>query len=111
MMIREFKERDLEFVQERNFILALQIQYCGDFDRARSFTVIEDAENIFTIPEYRRKHIASELINIAFDKLQKDGKKIATLTVIGDNKSAMQLYQKIGYELMGYIIEVHWDAN
>ncbi len=291
MMIREFKERDLEFVEERNFILALQIQYCGDFDRARSFTVIDDAENIlgvgtisyhesfkdkrrknkhkllfdyctieenedilrlllgqakrrvqqleevtskkiclmsfieaddineiqkflkeqfyigrcipilkyklknkrvhyelpediqideldktniekveeyiaatgqanegvadsinqfmfrandenfktyyatdgkkiiggvsiwhigeergateniFTIPEYRRKHIASELINIAFDKLQKDGKKIATLTVIGDNKSAMQLYQKIGYELMGYFIEVHWDAN
>lgn len=68
-------------------------------------------ENIFTIPEYRRKHIASELINIAFDKLQKDGKKIATLTVVGNNKPAIQLYQKIGYELMGYIIEVHWDVK
>ncbi len=49
MKVREFNEIDLEFIQERDFILALQIQYCGDFDRARSFTVIDDAENILGV--------------------------------------------------------------
>lgn len=68
-------------------------------------------ENIFTIPEYRRKNVASELIVTAFDKLQEAGKKIATLTLMGDNSQAMQLYQKIGYKLIGHIFEVHWDVH
>lgn len=55
-------------------------------------------ENIFTVPEFRRKNIARELIATAFEELASRGKKEATLSMIGGNVNAMKLYQSIGYE-------------
>lgn len=57
-------------------------------------------ENIFTVPEYRRKNIARELIATAFDELKARGRKQATLSMLGDNANAMKLYQNIGYKFV-----------
>lgn len=57
-------------------------------------------ENIFTIPEFRQQGIASELIATAFDELSKRGRKLATLSMLGDNAKAMKLYQGIGYKFI-----------
>lgn len=65
-------------------------------------------ENIFTIPEYRRKNIASELIATAFEELKARDLKCATLSMSGSNAKAMKLYQKMGYELMYYLVELKY---
>lgn len=62
-------------------------------------------ENIFVVPDYRRKNIASELIATAFEELVNREKKIATLSMSGGNSKAMKLYQKTGYQLMYYLTE------
>lgn len=67
-------------------------------------------ENIFTIPEYRKRNIASELIATAFEELKARDLKYATLSMIGSNAEAMKLYQKIGYELMYYLVEVKYET-
>ena len=63
-------------------------------------------ENIFTIPEYRRKNLARGVIAAGMKSLKDDGMKTATLSVIGDNSRAMRLYQSIGYELKYYIMGI-----
>lgn len=68
-------------------------------------------ENIFTLPEYRRKNIASQLIATAFKELKERGLKYATLSMLGSNAKAMKLYQKVGYELMYYLVELKCDLN
>lgn len=57
-------------------------------------------ENIFTVPELRRKNIARELIATALDELKSRGAKLATLSMLGDNAPAMKLYQNIGYKFV-----------
>lgn len=74
-----------------------------DIDEDRSAT-----ENIFTLPEYRRKNIARELIATGFNQLKNSGKKIATLSLLGTNGSAMKLYISAGYELMYHLIELRY---
>lgn len=68
-------------------------------------------ENIFTIPKYRRKNIASELISTSFEELKARNLKCATLSMHGSNAKAMKLYQKIGYELMYYLVGLRCDMN
>ena len=65
-------------------------------------------ENIFTIPEFRRKNIARELIATGFEDLKKRGLKLATLSLDGGNVNAMKLYQSIGYELFYYLLELKY---
>lgn len=67
-------------------------------------------ENIFTIPEYRRKNIAKEIIATGLQDLKDAGKKIATLSMEGTNKNAMRLYLSIGYELMYNLIEMRYEG-
>lgn len=63
-------------------------------------------ENIFVIPEYRRKNIARELIATAFEDLKKRDLKIATLSLGGTNLRAMKLYLSLGYLLYYNLIEM-----
>jgi ribosomal protein S18 acetylase RimI-like enzyme len=67
-------------------------------------------ENIFTIPDYRRKNIAREIIAKGLQSLKDDGQKIATLSMDGKNLSAMKLYLSIGYELMYNTIEMRFEG-
>lgn len=63
-------------------------------------------ESIFVVPGYRRKNIASELIAVALEELKLRGIQEATLSMEGNNGKAMRLYQKLGYELMFYLVEL-----
>lgn len=63
-------------------------------------------ESIFVVPDYRRKNIASELIATALEEFKQRGKQEVMLSMNGDNGKAMRLYQKLGYELMFYLVEL-----
>lgn len=76
-----------------------------NIDEERSAT-----ENIFTIPEYRRKNIAREVIATGLQALKDKGGKIATLSVKGENLNAIKLYLSMGYELMYNLIEMQYYA-
>ncbi len=64
-------------------------------------------ENIFTIPEYREKHKASELLEYVLSELVNRGKSVARLSVYGDDAPAHGLYLKYGY----HIAEVNYELR
>lgn len=66
-------------------------------------------ENIFVIPDYRRKNIARELIAAAFTELKERGLKVATLSVAGRNRPAIQLYLSCGYSLYYNLLEMRYE--
>lgn len=65
-------------------------------------------ENVFTIPEFRRKGIGKELLFTVLRHLKEQGVRKATLTVRGENKKAIALYQKIGYRVEDCLHELHY---
>lgn len=66
-------------------------------------------ENIFVVPSHRRQNIARELISTAFDILKAINIKIATLSVRGENLSAIRLYLSCGYTLYYNLIEMIYE--
>lgn len=42
--------------------------------------------------------------------LKEKGYKMATLTCVGDNVNAIALYNRIGYKVIGHLLEMHWDV-
>lgn len=66
-------------------------------------------ENIFVLPDWRRKGIAKALITEALTFLKEKGKSQATLGVFGDNRKAISLYQSLGYRMFYTIIEFGYD--
>jgi GNAT superfamily N-acetyltransferase len=66
-------------------------------------------ENIFTVPEYRRKNIAREIIATGLEYQKNAGHKIATLSMDGTNLRAMKLYLSMGYEFMYTLIEMRYE--
>lgn len=67
-------------------------------------------ENVFTIPEYRRRGIGSETLYAALRYLKEKGGKQATLTVVGKNRRAIAMYLKMGYRLVYNMYEMHYQA-
>ncbi len=65
-------------------------------------------ENIFTIPEYRRKGIGQEMLYTVLRYLKEKGVKVATLSVLGNNKPALAMYEKMGYRLADVLHEMHY---
>ncbi len=57
-----------------------------------------DILDLYVLPEFRRKHIASGLINYMISDAS-DRVSLVTLEVAVDNQSAVQLYQKFGFEI------------
>lgn len=43
------------------------------------------------------------------ENLKKNGKKVATLSMLGTNDNAMHLYTSIGYKLCFNLLEVTFD--
>lgn len=67
-------------------------------------------ENFFTIPDYRRKKIGFATIAKVLTYLKEEGYKLATLTCLDNNVDAIALYTRIGYKVMGHLLEMHWDV-
>ena len=63
-------------------------------------------ENIFVVPAFRKKGLATALITAAWNELRSRGKKVATLSVAGTNLPALALYQRLGYKLVFNLVEI-----
>lgn len=67
-------------------------------------------ENIFVLPEWRRKGVAKAFITEALKYLKEKGKTMATLCADGDNKPAINLYKSLGYRMYSVNIEFGYDV-
>jgi len=67
-------------------------------------------ENIFVLPQWRRRGVAKAFITEALNNLKEEGKTIATLCVDGDNKPAINLYKSLGYRVDSVNIEFGYDV-
>lgn len=67
-------------------------------------------ENIFVLPEWRRKGVAKAFITEALKHLKEKGKTMATLCADGDNKPAINLYKSLGYRMYFVNIEFGYDV-
>lgn len=68
-------------------------------------------ENIFCIPEYQRKGIASSLLRFALHKVKEMGGTEASLMVFGDNTPAQLCYLNLGYEVEDIMLEMHYETR
>ena len=66
-------------------------------------------ENIFVLPEWRRKGIAKAVIVECLNYLKENGKTEATLGVFGENGRAIALYRSLGYKMLGVNLELGLD--
>lgn len=67
---------------------------CWDIDEETVAT-----ENIFTIPKYRNRHLASSTLQYVLDEATKRGMKRARLTVYADDTEALHMYYKFGFKV------------
>ncbi len=56
--------------------------------------------NVAVAPEYRRRGIATELMQAAIDVARERGGRAVTLRVRADNRAAKSLYEKLRFELL-----------
>lgn len=68
-------------------------------------------ENIFCIEKYRNRGVTTALLEYVFNYLHGNGYREASLTVFGDNQPALQLYFKLGYELLATLVEMHYETD
>lgn len=68
------------------------------------------SENVFTIPEYRRRKMGMLALTKALAYLKENGYKQATLTCVGNNSNAIAFYDRIGYKVVGHLLEMHFEV-
>lgn len=68
-------------------------------------------ENIFCDENFRNRGITTAMLGYTFDYLRKSGFHEASLTVFGDNITAVRLYIGLGYEIMTTLIEMHYETD
>lgn len=56
---------------------------------------------VCTIPDKRSQGVASTLLKIAIEELTKTGRDIAYLCTDVDDKTATELYAKVGFQILG----------
>ena len=66
-------------------------------------------ENIFTTSAYRNHNMARCIIAYALRQQKEMGYKTATLSMRGNNKKALQLYQSLGFKLYYNQIELRYE--
>jgi N-acetylglutamate synthase len=59
--------------------------------------------HLFVLPEYRKQGIARKLVNLTFDKLNKEGIKRAGIFIHKSNSIAQLFWAKIGFEKIDFI--------
>lgn len=96
-------DRTVVFVAEDKDIVAASVTV-WDIGDGRSAT-----ENVFTIPQYRRKNIGRATLSAALKFLKERGDKEATLTCVGDNIQAISMYFSMGYEVLEHMVEMHFE--
>lgn len=60
-----------------------------------------DVMNVAVHPDFRRQHIAEQLLTELIDRLAQTGAVSLSLEVRCSNSSALALYQKLGFALAG----------
>jgi len=76
--------------EEHNTIIGF-INYDSIYDHS-------ELEYIYVIPEYRKKGIATMLLNKMIDNLDKDNIKNISLEVKDNNEKAIKFYEKNGFK-------------
>ena len=68
-----------------------------------SQTVIDESDvmNVAVHPDYRRKGIGENLINVLCDSLRKRSSRALSLEVRASNSPAICLYEKLGFRQVG----------
>lgn len=56
-----------------------------------------DLYNLYVQPEFRRQHLADELINVAMQAAVQGGIETVFLSVMSHNQPAIELYKKYGF--------------
>ncbi len=64
-------------------------------------------DQVYLKPPYRRQGYGELLMQAADDFIRRQGLKTARLYVTRDNRAAVQLYEKAGYEITRYEMERH----
>ena len=67
-------------------------------------------ENIFVLPDHRRRGLGRGMIAAALGVCRDDGYTEATLTVEGGNLPALRLYHAIGYRMIGSMTELRYTV-
>lgn len=62
-------------------------------------------EHIFVDQGFRKQGIGKRLMKAAEDHFRSKGMKKVKLTVTSENKAAVSLYERIGYETKRYVME------
>lgn len=101
--------KDDNFVCSHNGKIVGYISYNPNSKRREGSTYII---SLVVIPEYRRQGIAQELIYSASKYyLEKGEPKIMSLQVDKDNYPAINLYKKVGFEIVEPICELDEDDD
>ena len=66
-------------------------------------------DGIYVKPEWRKRGIASAFLEMALEKIKKDGLDSLDLRVSVKNKPAQDLYRKLGFSRTAYMLE-KWVA-
>lgn len=74
----------------------------NSFCRGRKVAVIED---LYTLPEYRKKGIASRLMEKAREQATAENAETLELCVWAFNAEALRLYEKLGLKVQYYRLE------
>jgi ribosomal-protein-alanine N-acetyltransferase len=76
--------------------------------------IILDEAHIATLavhPEFRRKGIASRILQTALNSAYRDGARKSFLEVRIGNQAALHMYQKFGFEVVGRRVRYYHDNN
>lgn len=63
-------------------------------------------DNLFVLPEYRRKSFGDALLKKALEYMQERGYDLAMTTLSGLDEEGMQLYLSFGYELESFFVQM-----
>lgn len=85
------------------FVWAHFIQY--------GFFKYGSVDEFFVKKEFRGKGIGGKLVKKAVKKLQKEGAKIILVGTEKENKEAIKLYQKVGFELGKGSLWFYWSQK
>ena len=115
-LCKKLEKEHIEIVAEQrspsgNCLIGLEkyihvLLYFENGKAVGSLAISESIENVveigrvYVLPEYRNKNIATKLFKKAFDIIQNEGNKAVILNTYNRFKSAVHLYEKLGFEIV-----------
>jgi ribosomal protein S18 acetylase RimI-like enzyme len=98
-------------VKRRNILLAAKVEEKTvgyallTLPREQTFEVQETfgiVNELYVLPGFRKKGIGKELLEQCLSRTKAEGFKTARVSVLSGDKSAIQLYRKIGFKVFMY---------